>query len=87
MFCRWRGGGRKLLRGGSSEGHGNEFSDSVKVRGLLVPERLCSLELQQAVNIALFTTAPLFVCFDRFSQNLALTSCRWNDFLHAVGGA
>jgi len=54
--------------GGSSEGYGNESSDSVKVRGLLVPERLsayrelCCVELHRNVNIALFATAPLFVC-------------------------
>jgi hypothetical protein len=60
------GGGNCL--GGGTEGHGNESSDSVKVRGLLVPERLtacrelCSVELQRTVNIALFTTAPVFLC-------------------------
>jgi hypothetical protein len=43
--------------GGSSEGYGNESSDAVKVRGLLVPERLsayrelCSVELHRNVNI------------------------------------
>ena len=59
------GGGRGW---GSSEGYGNESTDAVKVRDLLVPERLsacrelCSVELHRNVNIALFTTAPVFVC-------------------------
>jgi hypothetical protein len=54
--------------GGSSEGYGNKSLDAVKVRGLLVPERLsayrelCSVELPLNVNIAFFTTAPVFVC-------------------------